>query len=250
VVRSNVAPSDASATGNTAGGVICPCCGWSGPEFLPAGVIPRSNAQCPQCKSRERHRAMMLYLRDRTNIFGGDEVRVLHFAPETALKSEFRSHLNINYVTTALASSGASIRMDITDILFRDDTFDFVLCSHVLEHVPDDRKAMLELHRVLKPGGVALVLVPMFLDLEETLEDPNITTPKERARMFGQHDHVRRPGRDYPDRLREVGFAVQVVDLAAELGDEQSRLYALAGSGTRDLIFDCTKRLPSARQSK
>jgi SAM-dependent methyltransferase len=237
---------DADAVATDAGVVLCPCCGWSGERFEAFGRPARANARCPQCRSLERHRAVLLYLRSRTRIFAGGEVRLLHFAPERALANEFRAHPSINYVTTGLAMPHVCVRMDITDILFRDDTFDFVICSHVLEHVPDDRAAIRELHRVLKPGGVAIVLVPMFPDLVQTVEDPSVTTPAERARVFGQHDHVRRPGRDYPDRLREAGFVVQVIDLAAELGDEQSTRFGLSPAGSSDLILDCTKRIPWA----
>jgi predicted SAM-dependent methyltransferase len=241
LTSSAVAPEHDVEEAIASPGVTCPCCGWTGREFQPFGVQHRPNALCPQCASLERHRALYLYLNERTNLFSAEPLRLLHYAPETSLMKVFREHRNINYVTTDLDLWFVSVRMDITDNLFRDDVFDMILCSHVLEHVPDDRQAMRELFRVLRPGGVALVLVPIFHYQADTIELDTILTPEEREQAFGQHDHVRRPGMDYPMRLADAGFAVEVVDYAAELGDELSVRYALVPSGTRDLIFVCRK---------
>ncbi len=141
-------------------GVICPLCGWTGPEFLPQGRNARANALCGQCSSLERHRALYLYLRDKTQLLAG-ETRLLHFAPERALREVFSSDPAIEYVTTDLEMSDVSVRMDISEMIFKDGTFDCVICSHVLEHVPDDRRAMREIFRVLKPQGLALIMVPI-----------------------------------------------------------------------------------------
>jgi SAM-dependent methyltransferase len=189
-----------------------------------------------------------MFMRERTSVFTDADVRLLHFAPEPSLSRHFRARQSINYVTTDLEMSSVSIRMNITDLLFRDDTFDFILCSHVLEHVVDDRRAMRELNRVLKPTGCALVLVPVFPHLENTYEDVGITSFEERASAFAQGDHVRQPGLDYPNRLIEAGFVVDVVDYPALVGEEVSRHHGLLNHGMRDLIFVCSKitsRAPS-----
>ena len=135
--------------------------------------------------------------------------KMLHVAPEEQLSRLFGSALGIDYLSADLLSSNAMIRMDIMDIQYPDETFDVIYCSHVLEHVSDDRKAMRELHRVLRTGGWAILQVPIST-AEVTFEDPKITRPKERERAFGQFDHVRRYGADYKDRLEDAGFSVEV----------------------------------------
>ena len=192
-------------------GVTCPLCGWSGPEFLPQGRGARANARCQGCNSMERHRALYLYLRDHTRVLEGP-TRLLHFAPENALRAVFEAEPAIEYVTTDLEMEGVSVRMDICELLFRDGVFDCVICSHVLEHVPDDHRAMSEVLRVLKPDGLALIMVPILGTPDgKTYEDPAIVTPEERERAFGQRDHVRIYGEDFPDRLRDAGFDVEEV---------------------------------------
>jgi SAM-dependent methyltransferase len=220
----------------TAAEVTCPLCGWTGREFEPAGRIPRPNARCPRCGSLERHRALFLYLRDETAIFT-TPTRLLHFAPEPALTAVFERHANIDYVTTDIAGSHVSIRMDAEDLLFRDDVFDCVIISHVLEHVHDDRAAMRELARVARPGGFVLILVPILGTPDgRTLEDPSIVDPKERERVFGQHDHVRKYGEDFPKRVREAGFDVSDLPYATVLGPEVTRRHALF---QRERLFVC-----------
>jgi SAM-dependent methyltransferase len=134
---------------------------------------------------------------------------MLHIAPEPVFERLFRKQLGKNYLTADLYNPRAMVKMDVTDIQLPDDSFDAIYCSHVLEHVPDDNKAMRELLRVLKPNGWAMLLVPIFG--ERTFEDVSITTPADRARVFGQEDHVRIYGRDYIDRLRSAGFEVEEV---------------------------------------
>ncbi|MBT8269766.1 MAG: methyltransferase domain-containing protein, partial [Bacteroidia bacterium] len=130
--------------------------------------------------------------------------------------------------TTDLNSPIADIKADICDLPFDDDSYDFIICNHVLEHIPDDRKAMSELLRILKPGGRAILQIPQDMEREETYEDPSITDPKEREKHFGQYDHVRVYGRDYFDRLRSVGFKVEEVDYTSALSDEEIDRYRLA----------------------
>ncbi len=134
----------------------------------------------------------------------------------------------LDYTTTDLNSPLADVKADICDLPFADDSFDIILCNHVLEHIPDDRKAMKELYRVMKPGGWGIFQVPQDLKREHTFEDDTITNKKERARIFGQYDHVRIYGRDYFERLRSVGFKVEEVDYTSKLSPEEIEKYRLA----------------------
>lgn len=220
-----------------AGGVECPCCGGSFPKFIHGGVTLRPDALCPACHSLERHRLQWLYFRERTNIFR-DPLRVLHFAPEARLQEALKAMPNLDYTSADLYSPLAMEKVDIADIPYEDGAFDVVLCSHVLEHIPDDRGAMAELHRVLKAGGWAILQVPLDLDLEHTREDSSITDPGERTRLFGQHDHVRMYGRDYADRLTAAGFEVNIDTYVRQLGSDAIRRYGLVGS---EDVYYCTK---------
>lgn len=207
--------------------MTCPLCGWSGRSFEPVGHLQRPNARCAGCGALERHRALVLYLRNQTAIFT-EPTRLLHFAPEPGLRRIFERHDSIDYITTDLNMPDVTMRMSIDDLLFRDDLFDCVICSHVLEHVPDDYAAMGEIRRVLRPDGFAVLMVPILNPPGgRTLEDPAIVTPEERERVYGQDDHLRKYGPDFPERARAVGFEVTVVDYPALLGAEAIRTYAL-----------------------
>ena len=133
---------------------------------------------------------------------------MLHVAPESCFRHALRALPNISYLSADYDSATAMERMDITAIGHPDESFDVVICNHVLEHVSDDRRAMRELLRILRPGGWAMLQVPLDPSREATLEDPRIVDPRERRRAFGQYDHVRLYGRDYPERLRSQGFKV------------------------------------------
>jgi len=206
---------------------LCPCCGWSFRKFLTYGAIPRSNALCPRCRALERHRLLWLYFKDQTNLFH-DNLRVLHFAPERVFENNFKLMRNLDYITADLDSRRAMVEIDITNILYEDNSFDVILCSHVLEHVPDDHKAMRELYRVLRSGGWAIFQVPIPRH-DKTFEDFSITKPEDRERIFGQSDHVRVYGKDYKDRLEEAGFRVKVDDYVKRLGADKIKQYALMG---------------------
>jgi SAM-dependent methyltransferase len=179
----------------------CPCCGGRF-RRMSRLLISGWGGICPRCRSHRRHRAIALLLA-RGELPGR---RLLHFAPEPLLDPVFRRLPDVERVTADLHAP-ADLRLDITDMDLPDSSFDLVLCSHVLEHVPDDRAAMRELHRVLADGGLALVLVP-YRPAVTTYEDPSITAPVDRMVAFGQQDHVRIYGNDLPDRLRESGFEV------------------------------------------
>lgn len=190
--------------------VECPVCGGKFRKFLPYGYTKqtgRDNALCPRCLSLERHRLMYLYLKEKTVFFTKD-LKVLHIAPEQCFYKRFRALENLDYTTGDLESPIADVHFDVQAIPFEDATYDVVICNHVLEHVDDDNKAMSEIHRILKPGGFAILQVPQDAEAEKTYEDPTITDPIEREKHFLQKDHVRLYGLDYAERLSSVGFKV------------------------------------------
>jgi SAM-dependent methyltransferase len=188
--------------------VECPVCGNKFRKFLPYGYNQvRSNVLCPHCFSLERHRLMWLFLQNRSEFFTAP-MKVLHIAPEQCFYRRFREMPLIDYTTADLESPLADIRLDIQDMPLSGNTYDLVICNHVLEHVPDDRKAMREVLRVLKPGGFAILMVPASSTLERTYEDASITDPAEREKHFRQKDHYRLYGKDYNQRLEETGFFI------------------------------------------
>ena len=196
----------------------------------------RQNAQCPWCWSQERHRLLTLYLRQRTSVFE-QPTDVLHIAPEEGVRMALKRSKTVRSVGVDLDSPLADRKMDLRRLDLPDDSFDVVICSHVLEHIQEDREAMAELYRVLRPGGFALVLVP-YLEYEAaTREDPTVIDPAERQRLFGQSDHVRFYGQDIVDRLASVGFDVRIERFGDTLPPEVMTRYAL----NRDPIFVCTK---------
>jgi len=197
-------------------------------KFLPYGYgNQRENVLSPSTLSLERHRLLWLYLKNETDFFIRP-LKVLHFAPEQAFYKRFRNLSNLYYTTTDLNSPLADVKADICDLPFENESFDFILCNHVLEHIPDDTKAMQELYRILKPGGTAILQIPQELDRVKTFQDDSITDPKERAKIFGQYDHVRVYGRDYFDKLRSIGFKVDEVDYTSELNNAEIDQYRLA----------------------
>lgn len=205
-----------------------PIDGKSFKTFLPYGYgNQRNNVLSPSTLSLERHRLLWLYLKNETDFFV-KELKVLHFAPEQAFYNRFKKQKNLNYTTTDLESPLADVKADICNLPFENDAYDVILCNHVLEHIPDDTKAMQELYRVLKPGGMAILQIPQDLSREKTFEDNSITDKKERAKIFGQYDHVRVYGRDYFDKLRSIGFKVDAVDYTSKLSKEKVEKYCLA----------------------
>lgn len=205
-----------------------PIDGKSFRSFLPYGYEnPRENVLSPSTLSLERHRLLWLYLKNETDFFTKTH-QVLHFAPEQAFYKRFRGMQNIAYTTTDLNSPLADVKADICNLPFEDNAFDVILCNHVLEHIPNDTKAMQELYRVMKPGGWGIFQIPQDLKRENTFEDDTITDKKERAKIFGQYDHVRIYGRDYFDKLRSVGFTVEEVDYTSVLPKEDVEKYRLA----------------------
>ena len=212
--------------------VTCPCCGHSLRRFVAFRGRP---VLCPWCQSLERHRLLYLYFQEHTNLFQ-DQLKVLYFAPD-ALERKLRTSPNLTYISADLEDPHAMMKIDITAIPFPDASFDVILCSHVLEHVPDDRKAMSELYRVLKPSGWAILLVPFDSARTATFEDSSITDTRERERIFGQRDHVRIYGQDYVDRLKQAGFTVRQDTYGLQI---DSLLHQKYGLPNYDDIFYCT----------
>jgi SAM-dependent methyltransferase len=208
--------------------VTCPVCLANFRTFLPYGRIhPRPNALCPNCLSLERHRLIWLYLKEQTNFFT-KKLKVLHIAPEACFITRFEKIHGDGYITADIESPLAKVKMDIHSIPFEDHTFDAVLCNHVLEHVRDDIQAMKEISRVLKPGGFAIMQVPFFYPIPEvTFEDNSIVNPREREKIFGQDDHVRKYGHDYPRRIERAGLHAVEDHFVDALAPELQKKYGL-----------------------
>lgn len=208
----------------------CPLCGHTFRKLLPYGYVTvRENALCPHCLSLERHRLLWLWLQRETDLMEGKK-RLLHIAPEVCLMRHLKPHYKGNetaYVTADLESPLADLHFDIQQIPLEDNSFDVVICNHLMEHVTDDRLAMRELHRILRPGGWGVLLSPVELERPTTFEDDSITDPRERTRIFGQYDHRRIYGNDFVERLREAGFEARDIDYAATLDDEERSRFAL-----------------------
>jgi len=221
--------------------VQCPICEKKYKSFLPYGRInTRQNALCPSCLSLERHRLIWIYLQKQTDFFTAPQ-HVLHIAPEPCFMKRMENIHGEKYITADIESPLAKVKMDIHQIPFESDTFDVALCNHVLEHVADDLQAMRELYRVLKPGGWAIMQVPFFHPVpEKTFEDKSITDPKEREKVFGQDDHVRKFGKDYAERLQSVGFDVKEGQFVKEFTDEKIFYYGLPKN---EVIFYSTKKI-------
>jgi SAM-dependent methyltransferase len=215
-----------------------PIDGKSFRKFLPYGYEQqRENVLSPSTLSLERHRLLWLYLKNETGLFT-EKTKLLHFAPEQAFYKRFKKMENLEYTTTDLNSPLADVKADICNLPFKDNSFNFILCNHVLEHIPNDTKAMQELYRVLAPGGTAILQIPQDLSRAVTFEDNSITSRKERAKIFGQYDHVRVYGRDYFDKLRSIGFKVQEVAYTNSLDPSEIDKYRLAKG---EIIPVCTK---------
>ena len=218
----------------------CIVCDRKSSQFRPYGVDldPRTDARCPLCGALERHRLVMNFLRKETDLFNGQPRDFLHIAPEIAFERIFSKAAGRGYLTADIAAEGVMEKMDITDIQHPDESFDIIYCSHVLEHVQEDRTAMREFFRVLRPSGWAVLNVPVTADV--TYEDPSITDPDERVRLFGHHDHVRRYGPDYRDRLEEAGFVVTAYSAEDLLSGKEVEKQGLANEAAGD-IFYCRK---------
>jgi hypothetical protein len=216
-------------------GVVCTVCNQEFRKFC--DTEDPNDFICSNCGAHSRHRLLVLYLRHQTRFFV-DHLRVLHFAPEAALRDKFSAIHNHSYLAADLNSELASIKIDITSIGLAGNSIDAILCYHVLEHILEDQKAMREMHRVLRPGGWAILQPPIDYSRENTYEDASIVSPEDRVKHFGQRDHVRIYGRDYKDRLIESGFTVTVDDFVKKINTDDLQRYGL---DRRELIYRCDK---------
>ena len=227
-------------------GVECPVCESAFRIFAPVGNPLRENAKCMRCELAERGRLMWLYLNETTDLFKGhSKIKLLHFAPEKIFYEKLAKRPNIEYIPCDLFPEkyifGGKVKVkkiDITQIPFDDQSFDVILCSHVLEHITDDVLAMNELFRVMKIGGWGIFQVPIDYNRETTYEDFSLTTPEQRLKAFGQGDHVRWYGHDYKNRLEEAGFKVTADDFVKKFTDAELFKYGLDKT---ELIYRCDK---------
>ena len=234
----------------------CPICGHSFRKMLPGGFdLPvirekqivgagrRENDICPYCQSTDRDRLLFLFLQRETDFFNTPNL-VLHIAPEPALYRVFSKAKNLDYHPATKYSEGFyySSKVETADLLdlhFDESTFDWVICNHVLEHIPNDRKAMTEIYRVLKPKGKAILQVPISFKLETTFEDEKITSKADREKFFGQFDHVRIYGADYVQRLKSAGFTVHLIRQGKDFSSVgKLEKYAV---NPEEVIFFCEK---------
>jgi SAM-dependent methyltransferase len=224
----------------------CSFCEKSFDEFGDFGSPIRKNVLCLSCKSLERHRLLWMFWKDKTNLFSSSRpLKVLHFAPESMFHRYFSQSDKFDYYACDLNAEkfsswkiGSVIKADITDIPFEDNFFDVIICNHVLEHIPNDHKAMTELYRVMKGDGWGVLQVPIKYSLEKTYEDSSIDTPEGRAAAFGQHDHVRYYGKDYPQKLSNAGFVVDENDYVKTFSEEEITRFGLPSYET---LYVCTK---------
>lgn len=222
----------------------CPCCNWNLRSFVGRSSILKKSQTgfCPRCNAKARHRRHWLYLEQHTKLFS-EPTRLLEIGPWWALSRRFRKMANIEFVGLDLVRTGSQVTTvgDVTCMPMESAHFDAIICTHVLEHVEKDRQALSELNRVLKPGGWAIISVPLQLS-RPTHEDPEITDPEDRARVFGERGHVRFYGTDLIDRLESAGFQV-TLDLARQVPNAMRRKYGLRDD---ENIFHCRKEDPGA----
>jgi len=229
---------NAKLPGPGAEGVLeCPVCGTRALRFLPYGLAGRRNSRCPTCGSVERHRFLWLYLTAETDFLTGRH-RLLHTAPEPCLEARLRPLANLRYLSVDRFNPFADLQADLTALPLPTAGFDRLITSHVLEHIPDDRAAMAELARVLRPGGQAIVMVPMDMSRPATVEDPGMASPADRLAAFGHPFHWRIYGADIVDRLADAGLAARPVDSRRFLTPHRRRRFRI----NRNWLLHCVRR--------
>ncbi len=199
--------------------------------FFPYGYNKqRKNALCPGTFSLERHRLLWLYLKKETDFFNSNN-KILHFAPEQCFHKFFKSFFK-NYTTTDLNSPIVDIKADICNLPFNDNSFDYILCNHVLEHIYDDEKAMKEIYRVLNKNGIAILQVPIDINNNYTHEGRDIDNKQDRNKLFGQYDHMRMYGLDYFKKLKNIGFKVKNENYLSNISQDEKDKYSLHNAGS------------------
>lgn len=219
--------------------VHCVCCGRSFRKFLPKsnGILVRPNAECPNCGSLERGRLLYTYLKNETSVFAGTP-SVLHVSPESFLRKKFMK--NPQYIDVDINPDLARYVADITSIPYSDQTYDYIICSHVLGHVKDEEKAIDELFRVLRVNGTAFILTLLNTQADKTLEDDSVLTPRQRLETYGEADLERLHAPDFIDRLKRQNVVVEVIDYREKFSSSDRQRFSL-GDGQRELIFKCTR---------
>ncbi len=218
----------------------CPICNNKLHYFLPFGEITRNNAQCPVCKSLERHRGMWKWINSELGEVSIDNSRILHFAPERCLYDQLAKDKTVEYWPVDYNEFFYGIRkkIDIQSIDFEDSYFDIAICNHVLEHIPSDTLALKEIYRVLNNNGVAIISVPLAPGLKRTLENPEYNTDELRLKHYGQKDHVRKYGEDIVDRIKSAGFEVEIICPGNLFGAEESKKNGIIST---EVFFLCKK---------
>ncbi|PBC68998.1 class I SAM-dependent methyltransferase [Fibrobacter sp. UWS1] len=231
----------------------CPFCRYHARKLKPIGCdfkviyekeiigCGRRFAGCIKCGSTDKERLVFTYLKNNIDFFSNTNKTILHMAPEPNLSKQFLAHKFKEYICGDYFAPGYENaypsyvqNINILNIPYSNEYFDVVICNHVLEHVEDDLKGMSEIYRVLRKGGFAILQVPISYVTDKTYEDPSISDPAEREKVFGQRDHVRIYGLDYFDRLKKIGFEIEVVsDLATR--------YSKYGLNGKEKIFVCHK---------
>ena len=218
----------------------CNCCGKSFRKFLDYGNIKRQNAACPFCDSLERNRVLWFYLKNELKI-ETEKIKLLHFAPERILKKNIKKLKNIDYINGDIDPSMADTVIDITNTKLPDNSFDLIICAHVLGHVLNEKKGVDEMFRILQPNGIALILTVVDKNNEETFENSEIITENDKLTFYGEKNLLRKHGLDFGKRLSISGFNVEEINYAEILGKDIHEKFCL-GNGERETIYKCTKQ--------
>ena len=217
-------------------GLYCPVCNKSSGKF--GKVRDAEDTRCMHCGSLDRHRVVWHYFKEKTDIFTRNPITMLHIAPEPAFEKLLKRHLGSGYLTADLYDPRAMVKMDVTDIQYPDESFDVIYCSHVLQYVPDDKQAIRELFRILKPDGWAVLLVPPMTD--RAFDCPSITDQSEHLKTYDPENPAHRYGFDFVERLKEAGFKVKVAHPSDFLSQEKTLHMSITGAAGE--IYYCTKK--------
>lgn len=232
----------------------CPICGFHSKNLNPIGIdnsairkyqiigAGKRNAGCPKCGSSDRDRLVYAYLKHETNVLDKPTTRILHIAPEMVIANKFIEKKFTHYLCGDFFAEGQHDNysrelvkhIDVQNLPFSENSFDLIICNHVLEHVFDENKAIAEIYRVLNKDGFAILQVPISPFLKETISDPSITDEKKMEEKFGQKDHVRLFGMDYVTKLESCKFIVKTLKLHQK--------YPKFGLNPKEILFIVKKQ--------